>query len=382
MRMQLAVLLFVLIFYFSTEVIAQSQEFGTIYTIAGSGNQGFNGDNIPATSAELNAPYGVHVDSIGNIYIADTNNFRVRMVSADSKNITTVAGNGFQGYNGDSIAATGANLNIPYGVFVDSSRNIYIADRGNNRIRLVSANTRKISTIAGNGNFGYNGDNIPATTASLDYPETMFIDKVGNIYIADTNNQRIRKVAWNTGFITTVAGNGVRGYNGDNIPATSANFDYASSVSVDELGNIYIADYGNYRIRMVSAITGLINTVAGNGGYGYNGDNIPATSASLASVQGLFLDKKGNIYIAGTALSRIRMVSANTGYISTVAGTGDYGYNGDNIPATNAKLSHPPRVYVDDSGNIYIADSNNNRIRVVAGNSTAEQRTSQSSKFK
>ena len=254
---------------------------GVINTVAGNGTEGYTGDGGAATAAELNTPDGVAVDSAGNIYIADTVNCRIRKVIASTGTITTVAGNGTCGYAGDGKAATSAELFEPSGVALDSANNIYIADWDNSRIRKVTVSTGIISTVAGNGTRGYSGDGGKATSAKLDNPYGLAIDNTGNIYIADTGNYRIRKVTLSTGIISTVAGNGKQGYAGDAGPATSAEFEGPTGVAVDTAGNFYVADsYGN-RIRKVTASTGIISTAAGNGNTGHSGDGGPATSAQL-----------------------------------------------------------------------------------------------------
>jgi len=339
---------------------------GIIITVVGNGTQGYSGDNGAATSASLDYPEGVAVDSAGNIYIADSVNLRIRKVAAGTGIITTVAGNGTYEYSGDKGAATSSSLNGPSGVAVDSAGNIYIAETGNNCIRKVAAGTGIITTVAGNGTYGYSGDNGAATSAGLEGPSGVAVDSGGNIYIADTGSNCIRKVAAGTGIITTVAGNGTHDYSGDNGAATSASLAWPYGVAVDSTGNIYIADYGSNRIRKVTAGTGIITTVAGFGTIGYFGDNGPATSASLDYARGVAVDSAGNIYIADNENNRIRKVTAGTGIITTVAGNGTQGYFGDNGTATSASLFQPDSMAVDSAGNIYIADTENNRIRKVA----------------
>jgi sugar lactone lactonase YvrE len=343
---------------------------GAITTVAGNGTLGFSGDNGPATSAQLFDPDGVAVDSAGNLYIADWNNDRVRKVSKGV--ITTVAGNGLRGFSGDNGPATSAQLNSPHtsaqlsdpiGVAVDSAGNLYIADAG--KIRKVSKGV--ITTVAGNGT-GFSGDNGPATSAQLS-SSGVAVDPAGNLYIADTWNNRIRKVS--NGVITTVAGNGTEGSSGDNGPAISAQLS-ASGVAVDSAGNLYIADEFNNRIRKVSK--GVITTVAGNGLRGFSGDNGPATSAQLNRPRGVAADSAGNLYIADTWNDCIRKVS--NGVITTVAGNGTGGLGGDDGPATSAQFSLPAGVAVDSAGNLYVADSrrvrkvSNGVITTVAGNGT------------
>ena len=344
--------------------VAQVIVMPSISTVAGYGYPGYSGDGSAATSEKINNPYGVAVDSAGNIYIADTSNHRIRKVDT-SGNISTVAGNGTGGYSGDGILATSAELYDPMGVAVDSAGNIYIADSGNNRVRKVDASTGYISTVAGNGTGGYSVDGILATSAELYNPTGVAVDSVGNIYIADSYNNRVRKVD-TSGYISTVAGTGPQGYNGDGILATSAELHQPNGVAVDSAGNIYIADFSNQRIRKVNASTGYISTVAGDGTAAFNGDNSAANLAELNYPNGVAVDSAGNIYIADTINYRIRKVDASTGDISTVAGKGaPYGYSGDGGAAISAQLYNPEGVVVDSAGNIYIADSGNMRIRKV-----------------
>jgi hypothetical protein len=341
---------------------------GVIITVAGNGTHGFSGDNGPAASAELNDPVGVAVDSAGNVYIADAGGSRIRKISGGV--IATVAGNGTEGFGGDNGPATSAQLNEPYGVAVDYAGNIYVADLENSRIRRVSNGV--ITTAAGNGTQGFSGDNGPATSAQLGLESGLAMDSADNLYIADSYNHRIRKVS--SGVITTAAGNGASGFSGDNGPAISAQLASPGGIAVDSLGNLYIADTGNNRVRKVSG--GVITTVAGNGTSGFSGDNGPATSAQLAGPEGIAVDSLGNLYIADTGNNRVRTVS--NGVITTVAGNGTYGFSGDNGPAASAQLAYPAGVAVDSAFNLYIADSENNRVRnvssglitTVAGNGT------------
>ncbi|MCC7265032.1 MAG: hypothetical protein IT369_21200, partial [Candidatus Latescibacteria bacterium] len=339
---------------------------GYITTVAGNGIAGYNNDNIQATSARLQYPHSVAVDGSGNLYIADQYNNRVRKVVLSTGVITTVAGTGTGEFSGDGGPATSAGLNNPHGVCLDGSGNLYIADVYNARIRKVVLSTGVITTVAGRGADLGNGG--PATSAAWGYASGVAVDGSGNLYIADASQNRVRKVVLSTGVITTVAGTGSTNftdYNGDNIPAIAAQLNGPAGVAVDGSGNLYITDSNHNRVRKVVLSTGVITTVAGMSGVaGWNGDNILATSATLFQPADMALDGFGNLYIAEMGNRRIRKVDAS-GVITTVAGTGLDPYNGDNMPATSANLHHPPGVAVDVSGNLYIADYYNHRVRKV-----------------
>ena len=337
---------------------------GTITTVAGTGEQGFGGDGGPAVQAQLASPTGVAVDGSGNLYIADSGNERIRKVDPTGT-ITTVAGTGERGAGGDGGPATQAQFAFPADVAVDGSGNLYIADRDTHRIRKVDP-TGRITTIAGTGEYGGDGDGGPAVQAQLTFPNGVAVDGSGNLYIADSGNDRIRKVD-STGTITTVAGIGEdvsdSGYSGDGGPAVKAQLAGPVGVAVDGSGNLYIADRGNRRIRKVDS-RGRITTVAGTGEY--SGDGGPAVRAQLNSPAGVAVDGSGNLYIADRDNGRIRKVDS-TGTITTIAGTRDeHGFIqalGDGGPAVLAGLAFPAGVAVDGSGNLYIAG--NRRIRKV-----------------
>ena len=363
-------------------VITLRADFVDILTFAGDGGTGFGGDGGPAVMAQLNNPVGVWVDPFheSGTYIADSGNHRIRNV-APMGTISTFAGNGIRGYSGDGGPATAAQLNNPTGVSGNRDGLIFIADRVNNRIRVVTpgdvmpsptptptppATGGIITTIAGNGMQGFSGDGGPATEAALYNSRGVAVDSAGNVYIADDNNNRIRKVSG--GIITTFAGNGIPGYSGDGGPATEARLYSLEGVGVDSAGNVYIADTDNNRIRRVSG--GIITTFAGNGTFGFSGDGGPATEARLTSPRGVAADSAGNVYIADSENDRIRKVSG--GIITTFAGTrgaGGWagGFSGDGGPAIEAQLLGPGGVAVDSAGNVYIADSSNHRIRRVSG---------------
>jgi trimeric autotransporter adhesin len=346
---------------------------------AGNRTQGYSGDGGPATKASLNNPYGVAVDRSGNVYIADTYNYRIRKVTPAGI-ITTVAGNGTPGYSGDGGAGLHAQIDLAYGLAADSSGDLYFADNSAAAVRKIST-SGTITTVAGGNKIGDGG---LAAVAQLDFPNAVAKDTAGNLYIAEYEGNRIRRVAPN-GTISTVAGTGVAGFSGDDGPATRAELNYPIGVAVDASGDLYIADSFNGRVRKVAA-SGTITTVAGTGGHGNLGDGIPAISAELSTIAGIALDASGNLYIADQGLTsdlpapmpRIRKVGPD-GTITTVAGNGTEGYSGDGGAATGAELNMPAGLAVDASGNLYIADYNNFRIRkvtsagiitTVAGNGT------------
>ncbi len=314
----------------STNVIRKVNTAGIISTVAGNGKTTFSGDGGPATSAALQLSSnhdGIAVDNAGNLYIADFGGNRVRKVDT-SGIIRTVAGNGTLGFSGDGGPATSAALWHPSGVAVDSAGNIYFSDSTNARIRKVDTNGA-ISTVAGNGSFGSSGDGGPATSASLFQPDSVALDNAGNIYVADQNSNSIRKI-YTAGIITTIAGNGNFGFSGDGGPATSAMFAGPYSATVDNAGNLYIADYGNHRLRKVDP-SGTITTIAGAGGSGNGiGDGGPPSSASMVPAD-MVVDAAGNIFIADFGNNRIRKItvgarvpglSVNAGsvYFSSVVG--------------------------------------------------------------
>lgn len=348
-----------------------------IYTVAGSPqNNGYEGDGGSAPVAELNLPSKAVMDSAGNLYIADTGNNRIRKVAADTGEITTVAGTGFAGYSGDGDAATSAQLNRPTAVAIDHSGNLYILDSNNNRIRKVDAKTGVITTYAGNGTAGYSGDGGAATDAALYTAGSSFcgiaLDGAGNLYLSDSGNARVRVIASSTGIITTVAGSGAFwGPTGDGGPATNAVLLDPSGIAVDSEGNIYVVEgsFSNGDVRMVSAASGVITTVAGGANNVNRGDGGPATSASLGYiVTDVAVDGVGNLYIAIDSDGGIRKVTSDTGIITTVAG-GNVGWcgglGGDGGPANSAQLCDPVGVSTDSTGNLYIADLGSSRIRKI-----------------
>ncbi|MFN8672160.1 MAG: hypothetical protein U0457_08805 [Candidatus Sericytochromatia bacterium] len=321
------------------------------------------GDNGLASNAKLVNPSGIAFDSLNNMYIVDSSN-RIRKVDKITGIITTIAGNGVAGFSGDNGLAINAQLNLPNNITFDSLGNLYITDGGNNRIRKVDKNTGIITTIAGTGIAGFSGDNGLAINAQL-IPVGLAFDSLGNLYIADGSNNRIRKIDKITGIITTIAGNGVAGFSGDNGQAISAQLNWPNNITFDSLDNMYISDYGNNRIRKIDKITGVITTIAGNGVNSFSGDNGLAINAQLNIITGIIFDSLGNMYISDYGSNRIRKIDKITGIITTITGTGLLGFSGDNEQGIFAQLFHPLGIAFDLLGNLYIADSDNNRIRKV-----------------
>jgi uncharacterized protein (TIGR03437 family) len=331
---------------------------GIIHTIAGTGVMGFSGDQGPALLATLNGPSGLWVDAGGSVFVADSLNNRIRRITPDGI-INTVAGSDAQNFSDVPQPAVGTSLDQPLGVLTDPSGNLVIADYGNYRVRKVTLDG-VISTVAGNGLFRFSGDNGPASAAALNNPQVICFDGRGNFYIAEL--YRIRKVAPD-GTISTIAGNGSPGFLGDGMAARQAAFNQIRGLAADSAGNLFVADVYNQRVRKIDT-DGVINTIAGNGLIGFNGDGIPATEAKLNQPTGLAVDASGSLYISDHFNNRIRKVTPS-GTISTVAGTGFPGFAGDGGPAVNAYLYFPESLTLDASGNLYIADTQNGRIRKV-----------------
>ncbi|SPE41124.1 NHL repeat containing protein (fragment) [Candidatus Sulfopaludibacter sp. SbA3] len=344
----------------------------TISTVAGENSlgPGFAGDGSAATSAQLNTPIGIAVDASHNLYIADSANQRIRKVTASNGNISTYAGSltsTWAPWTGDGGAATSATLFNPYGVWVDKAGNLFIADLQDQAVRKVNT-SGIITTFAGDNFPTSTGDGGPATSASMTYPFSVVGDAAGNLYISASNDNRVRRVAPD-GTISTYAGNGTGGFAGEGVPATSASVHSPYGLAVDAAGNLYIADSQNNRIRKVST-GGIITTVAGTGVGGFSGDGGPATSAQIDRPFGVAVDLSGSILIADYLNQRIRRVTPD-GIISTIAGGAGAGYSGDGGAATSARLNLPTDVAVDTNGNVYVADSQNNVIRLLTPSAPA-----------
>ena len=324
---------------------------GNMQTVAGNGVDGFSDDNRPAISTQLNQPWGITVDSLGNFYIADFRNHRVRFVKATTGKIITIAGNGEAGFSGDGNLATKASLNGPFGLALDSEDNLYIADSDNHCIRRVDAKTNVITTVVGMGKAGFSGDGGAATKARLNAPVDVIFDTSGNLIVVDRDNNRIRKVD-SSGVISTIAGNGIGRFRGDGLAAIKASLHRPYAVTIDKEGNLFIADLGNNRVRKIEVKTGIINTIAGNNDYGLTdttsqnttifgsignveisvvspGDGKAAMKSGLLSPAGLAIDKS-NLYISEYGKHRIRKIDLQTSVVTTLVGVGVPGFSGDN----------------------------------------------------
>ncbi len=351
-----------------------------ILHVAATGHEGFWGDGEPAKIAQMWVPDGIAVDAKGNVFVADTWNLRIRKIDAKGVITTVAGnghvsrlqdGIPVGSYSGDGGLATEAALGNPSGITLDSKGNLYISDTFNHRIRKLSPNGI-ITTVAGTGKAGFDGDGGTATKARLFFPYDVKADAKGNLYIADTQNERIRKIDAK-GIITTIAGTGQPGFDGDGDPALKAKLNIPISLDVDSKGNLYIADEQNHRIRRIGP-NGIITTIAGSGPVGgdggFSGDGGPATQARLKWPGGMADDGEGGLFFSDRGNHRIRYVDRR-GIITTIAGNGRgqiwrlfHGY-GDKAPALQASLAHPRGLFLDRKGNLYIADGGNDRIRMI-----------------
>ena len=336
---------------------------GIITTIAGTGERGYAGDGGPAAEALLSEPFMCAFDAGGNLYVAEAMNHCVRRVDAATGALATIAGTGVEGYSGDGGPATEATFNQPYSLQVDSNGDVYVVDRLNYVIRKVDAATGIISTVTGTGKSGYGGDGGPGTAAQFREPNDCFLDGRGGLLIADVQDQRIRRLDLATGVITTFAGSGAKERSGDGLPATQAGILGARAVCTDSAGNTYIAEREGNGIRKVDA-SGIMSTLAGTGEFGYGGDGSPAFISTWGGPKAIRCDRDGNLLVVDTENHAIRRIDATTSHVLTIAG-GRLGAGGDDGPAHEAAMDRPHGCDVDANGNIYVADSNNHRVRVV-----------------
>jgi NHL repeat len=338
-----------------------------ITTTVGTGEKGYGGDGGPAAQALLNGPFDVGFDPDGNLFFSDTFNHCIRRVDARTDVITTLAGCGEPGYSGDGGPAIHARFNEPYGIAVDKSANVYVADRHNHCVRRIDNASDVVTTFAGNGVSGYSGDDGPAARAGMVEPNGLALDPgQTRLFIADVADHRVRVVELASGTIWTVAGTGEAEHSGDGGPATKAGIHGARAVKVAANGTVYILERQGSTLRAVDPHTGIITTVAGTGGRAYSGDGGPALAAAFNAPKELVLDHNGNPLIVDTENHVIRRVDIRTGKVVSVVGSGRQGDGGDGGPAVAASLDRPHGAAVAPDGSIYIGDTNNHRIRRVA----------------
>jgi sugar lactone lactonase YvrE len=338
---------------------------GIITTAVGTGEKGFAGDGGPAAAALLDGPFDVVFDAAGNLYFADTFNNRIRRVEAKGGVITTVAGNGEEGYSGDGGPATRAALNQPYGIVIDRAGNLYIADRLNRRVRRVDAATGIITTLAGTGTAAYSGDGRPAAAAGLAEPNGLaFSVDQRLLYITDVADNRVRVVDLAAGTIATFAGTGAAEHSGDGGKATEAGTWGARAVKVGGDGTVYILERQGSSLRAVDPRTGIITTIAGTTARGYSGDGGPALAAVFDAPKEMAIDRDGSLLVVDTENHAIRRIDRGTGTVMHIAG-GHQGGDGDGGPATAAGLDRPHGAVVGPDGAMYIGDTNNHRVRKV-----------------
>jgi DNA-binding beta-propeller fold protein YncE len=344
--------------------VAALDKSSVIATVAGTGTPGLSGDGGLATQAQLDRPRDADVGPDGSIYIADTFNHVIRRVAPDGT-ITTFAGTGVAGYGGDDGPATSAMLTWPHDVSVDQmTGDVYIADSNNNRVRKVDT-AGTITTVAGNGRVGLAGDGRLATTARLNKPKSVAVAD-GRLYIADGLNDTIRVVDLSTGIITRFAGTGVAGFSGDGGPATEAMLNLPQRIAIGPRGGVYVADSLNNRIRKINA-NGVINTIAGTGEPGFSGDGGDALLAQIKGPKGIAVNPYASVvYFSDSENNRVRQIDTRTGVITTIAGRAGKGYTGDGGPAGVAFLSNPRGLALDSWGRLLVADKGNSVVRAIS----------------
>ena len=342
---------------------------GEIDTVAGSIGWSYLTDNVLATQAYIFTPKSAAIDGAGNLYIADTGNSRIRMVAASNKFISTYAGTGSPAFNGNNLQALTAAISSPAGLVLDGAGNLYFSDRGNSIVRRIDAVTKVVSTVAGTPLVpGSLGDGGLATLAQLNLPEALAFDQEGDLLIADSGNNEIRKVDATTGVITTIAGDRSANYLGEGLQAKQSPLYNPTGVAVGADDSVYIADFGNQRVRRIAS-DGTLNTVAGNGTQGFAGDGGSAKSAELNLPAGVALDPAGNLYIADSGNNRVRFVNKYTGSIETLTGGDSEGFYGDGLPANQATFYGPYGLFVAPAGDVYITDMFHMRVRRISASS-------------
>lgn len=337
---------------------------GIIQTILGNGEEGWYGDGGPALMAACQLPYACEFDSRGNMIVCMGRQHRIRRMDARTGIITLVAGTGEGGYAGDGGLATDAAINQPYGLAVDTDGDMYFAQRFDPAVRKIDGQTGIISTVAGTGEFGYGGDGGPGNQALLREPNDLFLDGKGGLLIADIQDQRIRRVDLTTGIITTFAGTGEKSRSGDGKPAAEASLMGPRAVCMDSQGNTYVAEREGNGVRKISP-DGFLTTIAGAGSvFGYSGDGGPATAAKWGAPKAMRCDLNDNVIVVDTENCAVRRIDARTGIVTTIAG-GREGGEGDGGPAVDAGLGRPHGCGINADGNLFIADTDNHRIRAV-----------------
>ena len=343
------------------EALAQSK--WRIETFAGTGQMGYTGDGGQALRAQLNQPFGIVRGPDGALYICDTMNHLIRRVERKGI-ITTVAGTGKKGYSGDDGLATKAELNEPYEIRFDKRGNMFFVERLNHTVRRVDAKTKIITTVAGNGRQGFSGDGGKAIEATMNQPHSIQFDTHGDLYICDISNHRIRKVAMKTGVITTFAGTGERQPTPDGAKIAGTPLNGPRAIDFDKQGNMWLALREGNAVYKLDLKAGTIHHIAGTGEKGFTGNGSAAKKATLSGPKGISIAPDGNVYLADTESHSIRMIDIRNGTLELVAGTGERGDGSDGDPL-QCKMARPHGVFVDRDGSLFIGDSETHRVRVV-----------------
>ncbi len=339
-------------------------EKGIINTVLGNGSEGWAGDGGPAIAAACQTPYACEFDPQGNMVVCMGRHHRIRRMDARTGRITLIAGTGDPGYAGDGGPAADALINQPYGLAIDTNGDIYFSQRFDPAVRKIDGATGIISTVAGNGQFGYSGDDGPGHQAMLREPNDVFLDRRGGLLIADIQDQRIRRVDLATGIITTFAGTGHMSRDGDGQQSTEASLMGPRAVCMDSQGNVYVCEREGNGVRKISP-DGALSTIAGaEAVFGYSGDGGPALAATWGSPKAMRCDLNDNVIVVDSDNCAVRRIDAQTGIVTTIAG-GREGGGGDGGPATEAGLFHPHGCGIDADGDLFIADTHNHRVRVV-----------------